>query len=102
LALEERMAEDGDWADGLWNIKERLILLIVYGAKDLSRLEGKNAPRNHVLDVYKMVMRKEYPDWDLWKGEHLPILEEVAIPMPGRWMSEQVMGPNDTPRRLIE
>jgi len=45
-------------------------------------LEGKIAPRNHVLDAYKRVIRKEHPDWDLWKGEHLPILEVVAIPMP--------------------
>ena len=28
-ALEERMAEDGDWADGLWNIRERLILVAI-------------------------------------------------------------------------
>jgi len=30
----------------------------------------------------KRVMRKECPDWDLQKGEHLPMLEEVAIPIP--------------------
>src|SRR5882724_8920949 len=83
LALEGRMAKDRDWEDGLWNIKERLILVSIYGAKDLSWLEGKIASRNHILDAYKRVMRKECPDWDLQKGEHLAILEEVAIPMPG-------------------
>ena len=62
LALAERMAEDGDWADGLWNIKKWLILVTIYRAKDLSRLEGKIAPRNHVLDMYKRVMRKECPN----------------------------------------
>jgi len=84
LALAERMAEDGDWEDGLWIIKKRLVLVTVYGAKDLSRLEGKITPRNHVLDAYKRVMRKECPYWDLQKGEHLPILEEVAISIPRR------------------
>jgi len=84
LALVERMAEDGDWADGLWNIKERLILVAIYGAKDLGRSEGKIPPINHVLDAYKRVTKKEHPDWDLWEGEHLPILEEVAIPIPRR------------------
>jgi len=43
------MAEDGDWADGLWNIRERLVLVTVYGARDLGRLEGKVPPRNHVM-----------------------------------------------------
>jgi len=76
------MAKDGDWPDGQWNIKERLILVAIYGAKDLSWSEGKIAPRNHVLDAYKRVTRKENPDWDLQKGEHLSILEEVVIPMP--------------------
>jgi len=78
------MAEDGDWEDGLWNIKESLILVTIYGSKDLSRSVGKFAPRNHILDAYKRVMRKEHPDWDLWKAEHLPILEEVVIPFPRR------------------
>jgi len=84
LALVERIAEDGDWVDGLWNIRKRLILVAIYRSKDLSRSEGEITPRNHVLDMYKRVMRKECPDWDLWKGKHLPILKEVAIPMPGR------------------
>ena len=82
--LVERMAEDRDWADGLWNIRDRLVLVIVYGAKDLGRSEGKVPPRNHILDTYKRVTRKECPDWDLQDGEHLPILEEVAMPIPGR------------------
>jgi len=30
------------------------------------------------------VTRKECPDWDLWDWDHLPVLEEVAMPMPGR------------------
>jgi len=53
-------------------------------SQDLSQSEGKIAPRNHIFDAYKRIMRKECPDWDLQKGEHLPILEEIAIPMPGR------------------
>jgi len=82
--LAERMAEDGDWGDGLWNIRDRLVLVTIYGARDLGRSEGKVPPRNHILDVYKRVTRNEHPDWDLWDGEHLPILEEVAMPVPGR------------------
>jgi len=65
LALAERMAEDGDWADVPWNIRERLILVAIYGAKELSRSERKVAPRNHILDAYRRLTRKEHPDWDL-------------------------------------
>jgi len=83
-ALAGRMAEDRESVNGLWNIKERLVLVTVYGAKDLRQSEGRLSPRNHILEAYKRVMRKECLDWDLWKGEYLPILEEVAIPMPGR------------------
>src|SRR5882724_8347484 len=59
--LAERMAEDGDWADGLWNIRGRLVLVAVYGAKDLGKSEGKTPPRNHVLDMYKRVVEGEHP-----------------------------------------
>jgi len=47
------MAEDGDRANGLWNIRERLILVTIYGAKDLTSSEGKITPINHVFDVLK-------------------------------------------------
>src|SRR5882724_11879693 len=80
LALVERMAEDGDCTDGLWNIRGRLVLVTVYGAKDLGRSEGKIPPRNHMLDVYKRMARQEFPDWDLQDGGCLPILEDIAMP----------------------
>jgi len=32
-ALVERMAEDGDWADGLWNIGKASPGFAIYGAK---------------------------------------------------------------------
>jgi len=44
-ALAERMAEDGDWADSLWDIRDRLVLVAIYGSKDLGRLEGKPPPK---------------------------------------------------------
>jgi len=47
LALAARMAEDGDWADSLWNIRGRLVLVAIYRARDLGRSEGKAPPRNH-------------------------------------------------------
>ena len=59
------MSEDGDWADGLWNIRERLVMVTIYGAKNLELLEGKLPLRQHVLEAYKSVTRKECPDWDL-------------------------------------
>jgi len=58
------MAEDGDWADRLWNNRGRLVLVVVYGARDLGRSEGKAPPRYHVLDVYKRVAKRDRPDWD--------------------------------------
>jgi len=84
LALAARMAEDRDWADSLWGIRDRLVLVVIYGARDLGRLEGKFPPRIHILDAYKRVAKGECPDWDSWDEEHLPILEEIAMPMPGR------------------
>jgi len=78
------MAEDGDWADGLWSIRGRLVLVAIYGAKDLGKSEGKTPPRNHALDAYKRLARQECPDWDLRDGECLPVLEDIAMPMPGR------------------
>jgi len=83
-ALAAKMAEDGDWVDGLWNIRGRLVLVSIYGARDLGRSEGKAPPRIHVLDAYKRVGKGEFPDWDSWDEEHLPVLEEIAMPMPGR------------------
>jgi len=50
-ALAESMAEDGDWVNGLWNIREKLILVAIYGAIDLGRLEGKITPRSHVVMI---------------------------------------------------
>ena len=31
--LVERMSKDRDWADGLWNLRERLVMVAIYGAK---------------------------------------------------------------------
>jgi len=72
MALAERMAEDGDWANSLWNVRERLILVAVYGAKDLGRLEGKIAPRSHVLDVYKRVTGRNILTGTSGKGNTPP------------------------------
>jgi len=84
LVLAGRMAEDGDWVDGLWEIRQRLVIFAVYGAKNLELSEGKVPPRQHILQAYKRVARLEYPDWDFQKGEFTPIMEEVAVPVPGR------------------
>ena len=44
--LAGRMAEDGDWADGLWEIQQRLVMVAVYGAKNLELSEGKDPQDN--------------------------------------------------------
>jgi len=44
LALAGRMAEDGEWVDGLWNIKERLVLVAVYGSKNIGPVGRKTPP----------------------------------------------------------
>jgi len=73
------MAEDGDWPMAM-DIMERLILVAIYGAKDLGRSEEKSPQEFTSLMCIKGWTGKEHPDWDLWEGENLPILEEVAMP----------------------
>jgi len=48
--LAGMVSKDRDWADGLWNIRERLVMVTVYGAKNLELSEGKLPPRPHVLE----------------------------------------------------
>jgi len=94
--LEERMA--WRWWLGRWVMEhqERLILVTVYGAKDLSQLEG-NHPR---IMPWMWISR--------WWGRNIltgppergtsPSWRSSNTNSQKEWMPEQVMGPNDAPK----
>jgi len=91
-------AEDGDWADGLWEIWQRLVMVAIMEPRTWS-CRRVRSPKATCPGGVQKGWRSGISDWTSKKGNS-PNSGRVAVPVPGRRDNQQI-GANDAAKGML-